>query len=276
MCPSWWLTCATRQARPLCRFQKGLEALVLCRMQGKSTAQGVLVIQLKYDGCTRDKGCVLLCDPLHVTLCTLAPWPRAAGQHGRHGGADACRAVHRRPLCPDWFPRGGGGCAVRLPLCGHHGWVLGPGRVSRGGADCDACWCDPGHSGLPVRMGPQSTVLPCCPPAHLPPGETPWVKQVIAEHHEEAKKKGLRIVPCCGFDSTPFDLGALLVSRRLATAARCLSREAQAPLAGAAELQQTRHVCGVERQAAERQGTDRQRRLASKHSALHACKAPGT
>lgn len=41
------------------------------------------------------------------------------------------------------------------------------------------------------------------------------MKQVIAEHHEEAKKKGLRIVPCCGFDSTPFDLGALLVSRML-------------------------------------------------------------
>ncbi|PRW56953.1 saccharopine dehydrogenase isoform B [Chlorella sorokiniana] len=42
-------------------------------------------------------------------------------------------------------------------------------------------------------------------------GETPWVKEVIAAHHEEAKSKGLRIVPCCGFDSTPFDLGALLV-----------------------------------------------------------------
>lgn len=37
------------------------------------------------------------------------------------------------------------------------------------------------------------------------------MKKVIVEHHEEAQKKGLRIVPCCGFDSTPFDLGALLV-----------------------------------------------------------------
>lgn len=42
-------------------------------------------------------------------------------------------------------------------------------------------------------------------------GETPWVKEMIAAHHEAAAAKGLRIVPCCGFDSIPFDLGALLV-----------------------------------------------------------------
>jgi hypothetical protein len=33
----------------------------------------------------------------------------------------------------------------------------------------------------------------------------------VDTYHEEASRKGLRIVPCCGFDSTPFDLGALLV-----------------------------------------------------------------
>ena len=37
------------------------------------------------------------------------------------------------------------------------------------------------------------------------------MKTVVDTHHEEAARKGLRIVPCCGFDSTPFDLGALLV-----------------------------------------------------------------
>lgn len=42
-------------------------------------------------------------------------------------------------------------------------------------------------------------------------GETPWVKQMIDKHHEQAKAKGLRIVPCCGYDSVPADLGALLV-----------------------------------------------------------------
>ena len=34
---------------------------------------------------------------------------------------------------------------------------------------------------------------------------------MIGAHHEAAAAKGLRIVPCCGFDSIPFDLGALLV-----------------------------------------------------------------
>lgn len=37
------------------------------------------------------------------------------------------------------------------------------------------------------------------------------MKTIIDGYHEEAARKGLRIVPCCGFDSTPFDLGALLV-----------------------------------------------------------------
>ena len=34
---------------------------------------------------------------------------------------------------------------------------------------------------------------------------------MIEKHHDEAARKGLRIVPCCGYDSTPFDMGALLV-----------------------------------------------------------------
>lgn len=42
-------------------------------------------------------------------------------------------------------------------------------------------------------------------------GETPWVGKMIAAYHEEAAAHDVRIVPCCGFDSIPFDLGALLV-----------------------------------------------------------------
>ncbi len=52
----------------------------------------------------------------------------------------------------------------------------------------------------------------CCPAA---PGETAYVRRLIVKHHEEAAAKKLRIVPCCGFDSAPFDLGALLVSKRV-------------------------------------------------------------
>lgn len=40
-------------------------------------------------------------------------------------------------------------------------------------------------------------------------GETPWVKRLIARHHRPAADNGARIVPFCGVDSIPSDLGAL-------------------------------------------------------------------
>src|SRR5947209_1478798 len=46
-------------------------------------------------------------------------------------------------------------------------------------------------------------------------GETPWVKDLIDRHHEKAAATGTRIVPCCGFDSVPSDLGAYLIARHL-------------------------------------------------------------
>ena len=42
-------------------------------------------------------------------------------------------------------------------------------------------------------------------------GETHFIRAMIDEHHEEAKKTGARIVHCCGYDSIPSDLGALMV-----------------------------------------------------------------
>ena len=42
-------------------------------------------------------------------------------------------------------------------------------------------------------------------------GEVPWVKSLIDTYHEEATKKNVRIVNCCGYDSIPSDLGALFV-----------------------------------------------------------------
>jgi len=44
-------------------------------------------------------------------------------------------------------------------------------------------------------------------------GETPWVKGLIARYHEQAASQGIRIIPFCGFDSVPSDLGAYLVVR---------------------------------------------------------------
>jgi short subunit dehydrogenase-like uncharacterized protein len=46
-------------------------------------------------------------------------------------------------------------------------------------------------------------------------GETPWVKGLIDQYHKQAAADGTRIIPCCGFDSVPSDLGAYLLARYL-------------------------------------------------------------
>ena len=33
--------------------------------------------------------------------------------------------------------------------------------------------------------------------------------RMVAAHHTEAVRKGVKIVPCCGFDSVPSDIGTL-------------------------------------------------------------------
>jgi short subunit dehydrogenase-like uncharacterized protein len=46
-------------------------------------------------------------------------------------------------------------------------------------------------------------------------GETPWVRGLIDRHHEEAQRKGVRIIPFCGFDSIPSDLSARLANEAM-------------------------------------------------------------
>ncbi|MBM0744260.1 saccharopine dehydrogenase NADP-binding domain-containing protein [Phormidium sp. CLA17] len=46
-------------------------------------------------------------------------------------------------------------------------------------------------------------------------GETPWVRMLIDRYHAQAAADGTRIIPCCGFDSVPSDLGTYLVIRHL-------------------------------------------------------------
>jgi short subunit dehydrogenase-like uncharacterized protein len=46
-------------------------------------------------------------------------------------------------------------------------------------------------------------------------GETPWVKGLIDRYHVQAAADGTRIMPCCGFDSVPADLGTYLLVRHL-------------------------------------------------------------
>jgi short subunit dehydrogenase-like uncharacterized protein len=44
-------------------------------------------------------------------------------------------------------------------------------------------------------------------------GETVWVKELIDRYHQQSAADGTRIVPFCGFDSVPSDLGTYLVVR---------------------------------------------------------------
>ncbi len=46
-------------------------------------------------------------------------------------------------------------------------------------------------------------------------GETPWVRTLIDRYHAQAAIDGTRIIPCCGFDSVPSDLGAYWVVRHI-------------------------------------------------------------
>ena len=46
-------------------------------------------------------------------------------------------------------------------------------------------------------------------------GETPWVRGLIDRHHDEAQRRGTRIIPLCGFDSIPSDLSAFLAQQAM-------------------------------------------------------------
>lgn len=46
-------------------------------------------------------------------------------------------------------------------------------------------------------------------------GEPYFVQQLLGRQHEPAKRAGVRIVSCCGFDSIPADLGALFTVQQL-------------------------------------------------------------
>jgi short subunit dehydrogenase-like uncharacterized protein len=65
-------------------------------------------------------------------------------------------------------------------------------------------------------------------------GETPWVREMIGRHHDAAARHGTRIVPGCGFDSVPSDLGAWLVAQALQRqhGERCISVKACFSLRG--------------------------------------------
>jgi short subunit dehydrogenase-like uncharacterized protein len=54
-------------------------------------------------------------------------------------------------------------------------------------------------------------------------GETHWVRKMIDAHHARAVETGARIVPSCGFDSIPSDLGVFLLHEQLAARGKRLA-----------------------------------------------------
>jgi short subunit dehydrogenase-like uncharacterized protein len=46
-------------------------------------------------------------------------------------------------------------------------------------------------------------------------GESPFIRKMIDQHHEQAQKTGAHIVHCCGFDSIPSDLGVLYLQQEM-------------------------------------------------------------
>ena len=46
--------------------------------------------------------------------------------------------------------------------------------------------------------------------------ETPFMRQVMARHQDEARATGARLVHACGFDSIPSDLGVWMLQRAMA------------------------------------------------------------
>ena len=47
-------------------------------------------------------------------------------------------------------------------------------------------------------------------------GEVPWMRKMVDQHAEAARKSGARIVHCCGFDSIPSDLGVWFLQQAAA------------------------------------------------------------
>ena len=55
-------------------------------------------------------------------------------------------------------------------------------------------------------------------------GETHFIRRIIDANHAQATASGAHIVPCCGFDSIPSDLGVLMLHEHLASQGKTLAQ----------------------------------------------------
>ena len=131
-----------------------------------------------------------------------------------------------------WFAEHGSG--LRWALAGRDAARLEAVRTASGATQAGLILADAGdEAALAAQAGQTRVVLSTAGPFALYgsklvaacvaqrthyvdiTGETPWVRTLIDRHHEQAAAEGTRIVPGCGFDSVPSDLGAFLVASAL-------------------------------------------------------------
>ncbi len=70
----------------------------------------------------------------------------------------------------------------------------------------------------PYAIGGEAVVQACIANGthHLDlSGETFWVQQLIARHHRAAKSIQVKVIPSCGYESVPFDLGTLWIAQQV-------------------------------------------------------------
>ncbi|KAG5474270.1 hypothetical protein LSCM1_03049 [Leishmania martiniquensis] len=82
-------------------------------------------------------------------------------------------------------------------------------------------------------------------------GEIPFVRRAIAAYHEVAATKGVAIVPCCGFDCVPADLGNYLVHREAGDGVAVVRGYFKGHPAGASNGTMNSVACVIERMTKE-------------------------
>ena len=63
-------------------------------------------------------------------------------------------------------------------------------------------------------------------------GEAQWIRKIIDKFHEDAKKKKIKIVNSCGFDSIPSDMGVYFIQNQIKKAYKSYAKSIKMRVAG--------------------------------------------
>ena len=87
-------------------------------------------------------------------------------------------------------------------------------------------------------------------------GETEWVRSLIDRHHDKCRATGAVIVSMCGFDSLPFDLGALYAVNALRKSSNAPCRRVTARVTSLGSISGGSLATGQLKQKAQKRLTD--------------------